>query len=138
MNKIKKQEPEVIQQDDREKKSLILQQEIHVGPLPHPIIFEQYETALPGSAERILKMAEKEQDSRLEDQRDKRKIEKRGQIFGCLIVVTGLVIGWSMILLGKSLEGMIITAFFAGLIGLARLFVQKEVKREKNAIESKK
>ena len=34
------------------------------GPLPSPEIMKGFENVLPGSAERILKMAEKEQDNR--------------------------------------------------------------------------
>jgi uncharacterized membrane protein len=37
---------------------------IHRGPLPPPDQFKDYEAILPGSADRILKMAEKEQDHR--------------------------------------------------------------------------
>lgn len=34
------------------------------GPLPPPALFEHYEKALPGSADRILKLAENEQTYR--------------------------------------------------------------------------
>ena len=34
------------------------------GPIPPPAMFAQYEDALPGSADRILTQAEKEQDHR--------------------------------------------------------------------------
>ena len=36
------------------------------GPLPPPSIYGEYERTLPGSAERILVMAEKEQNHRTE------------------------------------------------------------------------
>ncbi|HXY98593.1 MAG TPA: DUF2335 domain-containing protein [Stellaceae bacterium] len=39
-------------------------QEFFHGPLPHPSHFERYERAVPGSAARILKMAESEQQHR--------------------------------------------------------------------------
>ena len=35
------------------------------GPLPPPAMYSEYERALPGSAERILVMAEKEQNHRI-------------------------------------------------------------------------
>jgi uncharacterized membrane protein len=41
-----------------------LYQEFHQGPLPSPRQLSGYEKVLPGSAERIMKMAEKEQDHR--------------------------------------------------------------------------
>lgn len=37
-------------------------QKSHSGPLPAPEDFAEYEKALPGSCDRILKMAEKQQD----------------------------------------------------------------------------
>lgn len=42
----------------------VLKREKFSGPLPKPEHFGQYERVLPGTAERILKMAEKEQDHR--------------------------------------------------------------------------
>lgn len=39
------------------------------GPLPPPTMYGEYERTLPGSAERILVMAEKEQDHRIEWER---------------------------------------------------------------------
>lgn len=36
------------------------------GPLPHPDLLAKYETILPGIAERIVSMAESEQNARLE------------------------------------------------------------------------
>lgn len=35
------------------------------GPLPPPALYEHYEEVLSGSADRILRMAEKEQDHRI-------------------------------------------------------------------------
>jgi uncharacterized membrane protein len=66
----------------------------HSGPLPPPDDFIIYESALPGSAERILAMAEKEQSHRHEidrqisrsDVREHRRIG-RGQLFGLLVVI---------------------------------------------------
>lgn len=37
---------------------------VHSGPLPAPETYAQYEAVHPGAAERILRMAEKEQDHR--------------------------------------------------------------------------
>lgn len=43
------------------------------GPLPEPTDFETYEHVLPGAADRILSLTEKQQDHKI-------KIESRGQI----------------------------------------------------------
>ena len=44
--------------------TIIKEQSFFSGPLPPPELFKQYEEILPGSANRILKMAEKEQNIR--------------------------------------------------------------------------
>lgn len=78
----------------------ILQQQINQritfssGPIPHPTILKGYEEVLPGSADRILSMTEKEGEHR-------RKIETElvkndnirsylGQIAGFTIAIVGL------------------------------------------------
>lgn len=65
------------------------------GPLPPPALFEHYEKALPGSADRILRMAENEQTHRHDWEKialdSQRGDTKRGQIFGLIISVLGLV-----------------------------------------------
>ena len=38
--------------------------EVFEGPLPHPDILQKYEQIIPGIAERIVQMAEREQDIR--------------------------------------------------------------------------
>ena len=45
-------------------KIVVQRMEGFVGPLPHPEHFAHYDETLPGAAERILRMAEKEQDHR--------------------------------------------------------------------------
>jgi hypothetical protein len=42
------------------------QHESYHGPIPPPALFRQFEEILPGVADRILRMAEKEQDHRIE------------------------------------------------------------------------
>ncbi len=42
------------------------------GPLPHPGTLRDYETIVPGSGERIIAMAEKEQNARHQDRRSGR------------------------------------------------------------------
>ena len=40
--------------------------EFHAGPLPHPDIMEQYERMQPGTLDRLLTMAETEQQARID------------------------------------------------------------------------
>jgi uncharacterized membrane protein len=44
--------------------TFLVQQQSFTGPIPPPQILEAYERILPGSADRILKMAEKQSDHR--------------------------------------------------------------------------
>ena len=54
----------------------IEQVEQYSGPIPHPSIVERYEHTLPGSADRILAMAEERQAAniRLEDQHQQDRV----------------------------------------------------------------
>ena len=76
------------------------------GPLPPPEIIEAYERILPGSANRILTMAEKNQDHRIEMELKKIVLDgdetkklissgiqrvPRGQWFGFIITIAFLV-----------------------------------------------
>ncbi len=61
------------------------------GPIPPPDALRQFDDVIPGSAERILRMAEIEQLSRLEfdknNQVNDTAITKRGQWLGSLIAL---------------------------------------------------
>lgn len=78
-----------------------LVEQTHSGPLPPAYEFAGYERVLPGAAERILKMAEREMERRIEadraaDERDKAvvaaevKIATRAQL-GTMVVVMSFV-----------------------------------------------
>lgn len=71
-------------------------EERYSGPLPHPQHLEMYERTLPGAADRILTMAEKEQDHRhaWEDRELRSSIftETVGR-FGGIGVAVALVVG---------------------------------------------
>jgi len=65
------------------------------GPLPEPKDFAQYEQILPGSADRIVRMAESQASHRQEMERQmifaNIRSERRGQWFG--LIATTLVLG---------------------------------------------
>ena len=73
--------------------------EFSSGPLPPPQFFQAYEATLPGAAERILAMAEREQKSR-------HVREARGQWMAFLLALLGLLGGVALVYLDKSLEGL--------------------------------
>ena len=62
-----------------------------VGPLPPPAALEAFEQAHPGSAERIITMAEREQSAQIAmiqtEMKDERSATARGQWLGFLLPV---------------------------------------------------
>lgn len=76
----------------------ISQQQLYSGPVPDPESLAKYEQIFPGFADRLITMAEKEQDSRISSQKsrietDKKVVEtelknfKRGQVFALIAVL---------------------------------------------------
>ena len=91
----------------------------HSGPLPLPETMKGYEAILPGTAERILVMAEKQAAHRQLMELTSLKIEIRGQVFGFIIASVSIVGGLVVIALEKSLIGAAATlTALAGLVGL--------------------
>nr|WP_255492142.1 DUF2335 domain-containing protein [Cetobacterium sp. 2A] len=110
----------------------VVHQEAYQGPLPHPDLLKKFEDITPGAAERILLMAEKEQQHRhqleneiliKESENIKNEIELKGRglIFGFLLALLIIIAGVYLLIFNKSLEGfslilgsiaMIITPFF--------------------------
>lgn len=79
------------------------------GPLPHPEIFERYEETLPGAADRIIRMAEKQS---LHRQQLELKVicsnidnEKRGMYLAFSITMIFVIGGFCLILLNKNIAG---------------------------------
>lgn len=111
-----------------------IQQQLHSGPLPSPFDFQQYDIANPGTAERILIMAE-------EEQRHRHAIEKnisrdnslmvaerrRGQWMAFAIAVLLPAIGAYLIVNGYSITGSLLGT--AGLVPVIYAFIPKNSKR---------
>lgn len=94
---------------------------MHSGPLPHPSILRGYEDILPGSAERILQMAEKEQIHRFDLDFKFHKTDSRDSLLGivCATVlgVLTLTSGVFIVKLAPSTSGIVI----GGLLGASGL-----------------
>lgn len=105
------------------------------GPLPAPEDIAKYEKTLPGSAERILSMAEKQQEHRMESERKiidyKTGVGKRGQWLGFILVILCIAASVALGFLGHDwLAGCIgVTT----VLGVAGVFVlNKEPNAKKN------
>ncbi|MBI4257013.1 DUF2335 domain-containing protein [Candidatus Uhrbacteria bacterium] len=107
------------------------------GPIPPPSLFREYDQIVPGAAERLLQMAEKQAAHRILLEHsvilsDIKKSE-RGQRFGFCIAVFGLVCAFALGLIGREIVAGIIGG--GTLVSLASVFVygrrQKEMERKK-------
>lgn len=121
--------------DDRTKSNMVMEIvgtriESFSGPLPHPDILAGYEATLPGAAERILAMAEKEEAHRHEleliqanaDSRD----SKAGIRAAFIIEMTLILAGAILVVISPNITGSITGAVFAGggLAGIATPFIK--------------
>lgn len=84
--------------------------ERYQGPIPNASELKKYEEVLPGAADRILLMAEKQAEHRqkIETSAIKSNIEnsKRGQLFAFVISLIVIGVGFVLILLDKSGWGL--------------------------------
>jgi uncharacterized membrane protein len=70
---------------------------MYAGPLPPAAEFARYDQALPGAAERILALAEKETLSRHKAEAKLISISGRGQVFALIVSILSLaVVGLSI------------------------------------------
>ncbi|WP_286267027.1 DUF2335 domain-containing protein [Thalassotalea atypica] len=84
------------------------------GPIPPPNILKEYENIVPGMAERMLLMAEKEQLNRWE----KAKVEKHGKAFSLslLAALLGVVFIAAMTAFGQNIFSDDIFKYFTGIL----------------------
>lgn len=108
---------------------LAQRQTMFAGPLPPDGMLAGYEKALPGSADRIVKMAEKEQDHRHSadeysqlqaSKHDQYEFDylRRSQMFALVIAIFGLAVSACIILKGYAVSGTILAALdISGIVG---------------------
>src|SRR6266508_605347 len=84
----------------------------HEGPLPPPQQLQAYDRVLPGLAERIVSMAEREQNNRHAMQRVEveggLELARRGQRYGLAVAVLVLVVSLILVLTGHEVVGGVI------------------------------
>lgn len=110
---------------------------VHGGPIPCAEELEKYEKVLPGAADRILSMAEKQSDhrqkleSKVVDSNIKRSYA--GQV--CAFVITALVLiaGFILISLDKDVMGLVLVV--GDLAVLASVFIGNRVIERKERKE---
>jgi len=131
---------ELIPEEKREKASLLIQASFShyfQGPIPPPEVIKGYEKVLPGSANRIIAMAEKEQDYRHQFSSiivKSNVFTERlglGAAFTLALVLSVGSIG--LIYNDKNIEGLAI--FIVEIVTLAGLFLYRQNRQEKRREE---
>ena len=123
---------------DNDKQAVVnyLHQEFFSGPLPHPMILNEYEKICPGLADRIVAMAEKDQKHNIDIRQKSLEYQGRDSLLGSLFAFSTIFIalasGTFLIYTGNEVGGFValISAVCAG----AKVFFGKT---KENNIEEK-
>jgi uncharacterized membrane protein len=110
------------------------------GPLPPPEILAKFDQVLPGSAERIIAMAERNQAHRhtLEETVIPANVrnERRGQIIAGIIYLATLGCGTFLVYVGRDTAGLVTmlstTVTFAGLFLYSRRKKEEDLGDKRN------
>ena len=103
--------------------------EMYMGPLPPPSMLKAFDDIAAGSAERIIKMAERDQESVIESIRrsDKRELIS---LYGAIgLAALGMILGAILLVQGKNIAGFVaLLGPLGALIGTAIFKVRSEKK----------
>lgn len=139
------QNPEVFKNiPDKQKKELLksfsftlIKQSLHSGPIPSPDSLGKYNSIIPNGADRIMKMAERQQEHRMkiEDKviTSQSKQSILGQIFGLFIGVLGIAGGVILGIYGNPYVGGVIGG--GTVVSLVTVFVLGKKYQKKNTEE---
>lgn len=102
---------------------MIIRQESFAGPIPPPQVLQGYETILPGSADRIIKMAENQQQHRIniEDKAVSGQVgnTRRGQVFAFIVFILCVLVGLVFAYLDmKVFAGIFLTGTMVTVVAL--------------------
>lgn len=138
VKKIKNNRP-VLSNTPTKTEQTVTQIKTFTGPLPHPSALKEYDSVLPGLAERIVSMVEAEakhrhsMDDEMARQNEliiKREFAERriGQIFGLCIGALSLVTSIVSIFLHAENAAMVIGG--STVVGLVTVFVFGRIKKD--------
>lgn len=113
-----------VQDDQSSNISITMRQsEMTSGPLPHPELLREYDALIKDGAERIMQMAERQQEHRFEIEKSVTKDNKRGQWMGWSLTLLFIGVGTWVTLVGHEAVGV---AIFGGSIAsIIALFVAR-------------
>jgi len=118
-----------------------ISQESFSGPIPHPKILQGYQDLLPSAPERILSMAEKEQQHRIDVEKEmliqnrenisnSTVANKRSSIMAFILVMLLIIVGTVLTILGHPSIGK--TIFSITIIGVASIFIVGKLTQKKS------
>ena len=101
------------------------------GPLPPPAVLQGYEDIVPGAANRILEMAERQSEHRQQLEKTVVNGESRMSILGLVagFVLSTMVIGGGIYLIASGHDFAGAALIGINLVGLATVFVYGSSKR---------
>lgn len=113
----------------------MIQEKSHSGPLPDSESLIQYNSVIPDGADRIMRMAEKQQDHRMSIEKkvinSQSKQSGLGQVFGLIIGVIGIASGTYLASIGATTVGGIIAG--GTVVSLVSVFViGKNIQKNKD------
>ena len=120
------QEPEIVEKEAAAVGKVVVQaiKEEFSGPIPHPDIIEKYERILPGSADRIIAMAERQASHRQDMEKKMIESESRdgflGIIFAFMLGLGCLIACVVVVCLVPKNAGAIASAFL-GVTGIGSI-----------------
>jgi uncharacterized membrane protein len=109
------------------------------GPIPPPELLAGYNNVLTNGAERIVSMAEKQSNHRMQLEnyivKEELRQSEKGQNYGFVIAIAGLLLASGSAILGyETFAGIFVTT---GIVGLVTVFVIGK-KAQNQDIEDKK
>lgn len=100
-------------------------QTVNVSGIPSPADLAGYESVLPGAAERLIAMAERQSASRQELMKIELtgglRIRARGQAMAFILALGAIIAGFILIFSGKSSEGF--STIIASVVALSSAFI---------------
>jgi len=123
--------PDVNQKDVINRFTQITTSSRYTGSLPPPEHLMQYDKVIPEGAERIMRIAEKDQEHRLKAETTLVTSDvtttRLGQIFGLTMGMTIVMLGFICIMQGHDLAGSFMSG--SSVVGLVSIFVIGRNKR---------
>lgn len=122
-------------EQSQNKEARIMRAESHfIGPIPPPDVLGKYEQLIPGSADRIIRMAEKQNNHRLglEKMMIQGNISRSdyGLKWGYSIAVVFAIGGFYLVIIGKEISGWVALAGAVLPSVIARFGAKKQQTKE--------